>query len=368
MRIAFVVPSLGLAEGQGSADLELLRRVARAGHTIDVFAANAPPLVRSLAGVTLHRTPRLPAWQLGNQLLSLGATSARMRRARYDLVHADAGVTLRRADVLVVHTVTDRWLRLPDDVWREPGVRGAHEAAATRFKARLEIAQARAARAVVANSAMTARDLAERGVDPARISVVPFGVDSERWRPPGSQERADARARFGLDPGAFVTLFVGAHGPRKGFPEALAALERAAPGETMLVMGEHRGGRWAAEARAKRLPVIMPGKTPEMLPAYWAADVLVYPSRYDAFGMAVLEAMACGLPVIVSPDAGSHELVADAGIVLDDLEPGSIRDAIDRLRVDPDGRARMAARARRIARSRTWDESGATLLNLYARI
>jgi glycosyltransferase involved in cell wall biosynthesis len=146
-------------------------------------------------------------------------------------------------------------------------------------------------------------------------------------------------------------------------PEALDAIEGIQG--RFLVVGEHRGGRWAAYAREKGLPVVMPGKLRDVLPAYWAADVLVYPSRYDAFGMAVLEAMACGLPVIVSDAAGSHEIVGDAGIVLNSLEPASIRDAIEGVREDSSHAGQMGRRARAIAETRTWDESGAMLLNLY---
>ncbi|MCA1829911.1 MAG: glycosyltransferase, partial [Actinobacteria bacterium] len=89
MRIAYLVPSLGLQEGQGTANLEILRRIARAGHTVDVFTSSAPSIVRALNGVRIRKVPRLPAWQLGNQLISLGSTSA-MLRDHYDVVHADA--------------------------------------------------------------------------------------------------------------------------------------------------------------------------------------------------------------------------------------------------------------------------------------
>lgn len=194
MRVAYCVPSLGLAEGQGSADLELLRRIAGAGHEVDVFTSNAPGVVETVAGVTLRRIPRLPAWQLGNHLIMLGASTARLHPSRYDLVHADAGTTLRRADVIACHTISDTWERLPPEVWQEPGIRGRHASAATRFKARLELRQVRAARAVVANSMRTAADLVERGVDAERVTVVPFGIDAARFRPARAAERAEARA------------------------------------------------------------------------------------------------------------------------------------------------------------------------------
>jgi glycosyltransferase involved in cell wall biosynthesis len=368
MHVAFLVPSLGLLEGQGNADRELVTRVARAGHTVDVYTSLVPDVALGIEGVRIRKLPRLPTWQLGNQLLGLAASSAMLRPKRYDLVHADAGVTARRADVLVVHTVTDRWLQLPEEIWGEPGIRGAHQAFATRFKARLEMRQARAARAVIANSERTRLDLIERGVDAATITVMAFGVDATHFRPPEEKERSEARARFGLSPEEFVVCFVGAHGPRKGLPLALDAFAEAAPGERLLVAGQHRSGIWAADARARGLPAVMPGKLDDVRQAYWASDVLVYPSRYDAFGMVVLEAMATGLPVVVSTATASHEIVGDAGIVLDRLTPGAIRKALDAFRDDPDRRRAASARARAIAADRTWDIAGATLLDVYERV
>ena len=367
-KIAFVVPSLGMQEGQGNANMEMLRRVARAGHEVDVYTSAAPPHVQSMAGVRVRMLPRLPAWQLGNQLLMLTGTGVRVRHSRYDLIHADAGSMAGRADVLMVHTVSDRWRDVPAAVVREPGIRGAHYALATKFKARLEIRQALHARAVFANSEMTSRDLAARGVDPTRITVVPFGVDEERFRPPSEADRRSARDAFGIAQDAFVVGFVGAHGARKGLPEALDALQAARAGEVLLVAGEHRGGTWARAATERKLPVVMPGKLDDVRRAYWSADVLAYPSHYDAFGMAVLEAMACGLPVVVSRSAGSHEIVRDAGFVLSDLEPRSLRLALDALRDDPERRKQMGRRAREIARARNWDKCGAIILDRYAEL
>ncbi|MFP5225617.1 MAG: glycosyltransferase family 4 protein [Actinomycetota bacterium] len=367
-RIAFLVPSLGEREGQGSVDLALLRQVADAGYEVTVYAGNAAEVAEELEGVRVKRIPRLPAWQFGNLMLSLLTTTPRLRRWRYRLVHADPAVAFRRADVMVCHTVSGVWRTLPEEVWREPGVRGRHADAATRFKAWLERRQLRKARLVLVASRRTQLDLIERGVRPERIRYLPFGVDPERFRPPTKAEREAARAVLGISEAAFTILTVGPHGPRKGLPLVLDAMGMSQTHEVLLAPGDRRGDAWVEEAEERGLPMIAPGKLDDVRIAYWASDLLVHPSRYDAFGMAVLEAMACGLPVVVSRDAGAHEIVRDAGIVLTEHSSEALRGAIDVLRRDPSRRARMGRRGREIALHRTWDEAGQVLLQSYEEV
>ena len=362
MRVAFIVPSLGEREGQGRANLVMLRALSGAGFEIDVWAGNAVAAA-GLPGVTLHALPRLPVWQWGNQMLGMVATAARVRRARYDLVHADAAIAGVRADVIVVHTLTARWLDLPPSVWRRSGARGLNEAMATRFKARVEVAHARRARHVLANSRMTADDLVARGVAAAGVDVLPFGVDADHHRPPTDEERSAARARFGLERDAFVVGFVGPLGPRKGFD----VLTRAVGGSDMTVLaaGDLREGRELQAARAAGSRVVAPGKVEDVREVYRAMDVLAYPSRYDSFGMAVLEAMASGVPVVVSAQTGAAEHVAQAGIVVEQPDPVAVAAALQQMRTDADARTRMGQVGRSIAEKRSWDETGARLLNVY---
>lgn len=362
MRVAFVVPSLGPTEGQGRANLAMLRAVVRAGHQVDVFAGNVPAEARAMANV--RPLPRLPAWQFGNQLLALAVTRGLIRRERYDLIHADAAVAGVTADVVVVHTVTARWLDLPAEVWRGSGARGVNEAVATRVKASLELRQARAAKVVAANSAQTADDLVSRGVARERIGILPFGVDADRFTPATPEQRAKARARFAIEPDAFVVAFVGPLGRRKGFDVAVRALEGS--GDVLLAVGDHREPELLDAARG----IIMraPGKVDDVRQVYAAADALMYPSAYDGFGMAVLEAMASGLPVLVSEQTGSHTLVGDAGFTAPSSDADAYTDGLESLRRDRDLRRAMGELARDRARKLSWDETGATLLKLYQRI
>lgn len=364
LRIAFCVPSLGLQEGQGRADLELLRCVAAAGHAVDVFTSSAPDEARALPGVRIRKIPRLRAWQLGNLLIMLAWTTAILRRRRYDIVHADAGMIARRVDTMTCHTISARWFDLPPAIWREPGFRGAHATLAGRFKAWLEVRQYRNARIVFANSDATGRDLVARGVAPESITVVPFGVDASRYHPPQPSERAAARIALGVPHDAFGVCFVGPHGPRKGLPVLIDALRGS--DAHLIAAGDHRGAGTLGHAATAGVTLTAPGKLADVRTAYWAADLFVYPTRYDAFGMAVLEAMACALPVIVSPEAGAAQLCAGgAGLVLPEVSAEAISTAVSALRGDPARREALSRAARAVAEGRDWDTAGQTLLDAF---
>lgn len=364
MRVAFVVPSLGPTEGQGNVNFELLRRVVAAGHEVEVMSSLAPERVREL-GVTVRLIPRTGI-QLVNQRLMIRGSNRALGRGSFDIVHADGPVTTAAVDVAMCHMPHAAWRALPADASREPGVRGALNRAATAMNVRLERRVYTRARRVIVASQVTAGVLEAAGVDPSRIVELPFGIDATRFRQPSGDERRVARRAFGIGHDEFCVLFVGAQGPRKGLPALIAAID---PRDPLLVAGDRRGGPQERTASTRGLRAVFAGKMDDIRPAYWAADVLVYPSRFDAFGMAILEAMACGLPVITSRLAGASSVVGDGGIVLSDpTDVVGIAEAIQTLRSDALLRARMGSIGREIAARRSWNDAAEVLLRTYGEV
>jgi glycosyltransferase involved in cell wall biosynthesis len=364
MRIAWVVPSLGPTEGQGNVNFELLSRVVKAGHEVEVISSLIPERVRSL-DLQVHEVRRTRV-QLVNQRLMIGASNRRLRRRSFDVVHADGPVTTGRVDVAMCHMPHAAWRRLPADARREPGARGMLAALATAMNVRLERrVYSRASRVLVA-SENTAEVLKASGVDPVRITQIPFGIDATRFRPPTGDERRAARRAFGIEHADLCVLFVGAQGPRKGLPALLAALD---PRDRLLAVGDRRHGEQERRAAERGLNATFSPKLEDVRPAYWAADVMVAPSRFDAFGLSILEAMACGIPVLTSRASGASEIVGDAGIVLaDPTDVAGFAQAMGRLRRDALLRARMGATGRAIAQTRSWDDAGETLLKVYEEV
>jgi glycosyltransferase involved in cell wall biosynthesis len=186
---------------------------------------------------------------------------------------------------------------------------------------------------IVTISKCTARDLvAAYGVSPQKITVVPEAA-GPRFHPQPLDTVAAVRARYGL-PVRYL-LFVGTIEPRKNLTRLLAAFEAVhADGLTdgLVIVGRRGwlcGDFFAAlERSSARDAVILPGYVPdEDLPAVYAgAQALVFPSLYEGFGLPVLEAMACGTPVLASRTSSMPEVGGEAALYFD---PTSVEEMAD---------------------------------------
>jgi len=260
-------------------------------------------------------------------LVSLPRLLGRVRPALAHFVHA----VPPRCPCPAVLTVQDLSFE------REPGLMGVKDRLT--FKLMVRRSVKRAVR-VLAISERTKRDLVELyGIDPARVVVTPLGVDAV-FRPGGSRED--------------FLLFVGAIQERKD-PRA-AALAAREVGRRLVVVGPTKDESLAEELR--RLGADLRGYVPkdELARLYREAACLVFPSRYEGFGLPVLEAMASGTPVVAAPDEAVREVADDAAVY---AEPGGLAAAVQAALARPDelgaagieraGRFSWAETARRTA-------------------
>ncbi len=207
-----------------------------------------------------------------------------------------------------------------------------------------------AADALIAVSAALGERLVSLGADPARVHVLRNGVDLALFRPP--PDRAQARAALGLDAAGPVLLSVGHLIERKGHDRVIAALPLLPETVQLLVVGE---GPLEAELRALAVRLGVAGRVrflglrpPTALPAiYGAADLLVLASSREGWANVLLEAMACGTPVVASPIPGNGEVVrsAVAGLIAETNTPKGLAAAICRLLAATPDRAAVRAYA-----------------------
>ena len=338
--------------------------------------ADAPAALVALVG---DRRIHLPGWEVRPSLWPTQRPLARIlweqavqpwraRRERLDLLHAPVYVGPVIAPCPLVVTVHDLSFYLYPELF-QPMNRLYLQVAARR--------SVRQARAVIADSMSTARDIA-RILDIAEgdITVIPAGVGQE-MRPIADQARLAAfRAAHGL-PERFI-LFLGTLEPRKNVPlllEAYAQLAGSSAIDHSLVIAGGKGWYYESiEATVDRLglwgKVIFPGFVPEVELCLWynAADLFVFPSLYEGFGLPPLEAMACGTPVIVSSASSLPEVVGDAGLVVPADDASALASAMGQVLNDEAYRRELARAGLRRAQSYSWRTTALRTCELYHRL
>jgi glycosyltransferase involved in cell wall biosynthesis len=230
-------------------------------------------------------------------------------------------------------------LTVQDLSWeRDPSVFGSWDLLTFKIFVRRSV---RRARHVFAISARTKRDLVELyGTPEDKITVTSLAPDPD-FRPAGEHD-------------SFL-LFVSAIEPRK---QPLAAIDAAnAVGRKLVVVGPPKDAELAAELARRGADVRGYVPKAELVRLYQSAACLVFPSRYEGFGLPVVEAMACGTPVVAAPEPALEEVAGDAAIFTDDLADG-----ITRALSEHD---RLAAAGIERAKAFSWEQTARLTADVY---
>ena len=224
---------------------------------------------------------------------------------------------------------------------RDPSVFGFWDLAT--FKVFVRRAVRKAAH-VLAISERTKRDLIELyGTPEGKITVTPLAPDTA-YKPAGEHD-------------SFL-LFVSAIEPRK---QPLDAIDAAnAVGRKLVVVGPKKDEELAAELVRRGADVRGYVPQDELVALYQRAACLVFPSRYEGFGLPVVEAMACGTPVVAVPEAAMKEVAGEAAVFTDDLAEG-IRTALA-------DRERLSAKGLERARMFSWRETARITADVYRKV
>jgi glycosyltransferase involved in cell wall biosynthesis len=367
MRIAFVVHEYNRSFGHSRYVVELAERF-RASHDVHIFA-NRFDADRS-EGITFHRVPALRTTALTTVLSFLGACSVRLGRgAKFDIVHAQ-GLVTSHANVITAHICNRAWFRAQRAVAGAPNLRQRiFETAVTPLEHALYRASSDAA--VIAISQKLKDELRHLYGRSGPTEVIYHGVDSQRFSPARRAEARDAvRREWSLVESDRVALFVG--DLRKGARLALEALAHVRGLKLALVSRSDPSSlRRLADQLGVSARVRFRPPTDQVERAYAAADLFVFPTPYDAFGMVISEAMASALPVITTRAAGASELIAhgESGWLLDDAgNAAPLAEALQRFTEDRELCERVGTTAREHAARWTWDEVARRTLGVYEQV
>jgi len=188
--------------------------------------------------------------------------------------------------------------------------------------------------------------LRDRGVPADKIAIIPYGVDVERFRPAAAPP----------PPGRFRLLFVGHLSQRKGIGDLLAAARRLAhlPGFELVLVGRKVGADAAFAPHADLFRHVPHVPFHEVHRLFQDADVFVYPSLHEGSAFVTYEALASGLPVVTTPNAGSVVRDGVEGRIVPIRDVDALVDALEDLHRHPERRAAMATAARARALAFTW--------------
>jgi len=357
-----------VATGAGVYTLALCDAMATLGHTDDLVLFHAAHAIVPAAVDALPlRRCELP---LERDALYASWTEARRPAPQtvcgpLDVVHAPGPVLPPGGAAAVVATVHDLApLRFPD---RYP------RAARLTLKRGLRFA-AREADRIICPSRSTADEVQELlGVEADRLRVVPHGV---------AMPVTDAEEARRFVAGRGITepyvLWIGTQEERKNVIAVLDAFERVSRTDPEITLVVHGPQGWLGAEMAdglrrrqldRRTLVSEGGLTrPELAALYARARVFLFPSIYEGFGLPVLEAMACGAPVITSDRSAMPESAGDAATLVDPDDHDALGDALAALLGDPTARDELSRRGRERAAAFGWDVTARRTWDVYEEL
>jgi len=210
-------------------------------------------------------------------------------------------------------------------------------------------------------------------VEPEKITVTPLGVD-EKFKRASEEEIKAVKNKYSLNAPFF--LFVGTIEPRKNVARLLKAfisISEKIPHE--LVIAGKWGWRYEdvkevlANSKAKnKIKILSYVEGKDLVPLYSAADVFVFPSLYEGFGLPPLEALACGTPVITSNISSLPEAVGTNGILIDPNNVESIANAMLNLAQDEVVKKNLAIKGIEWAKNFTWEKTANLTLEVYNKV
>jgi len=358
LTIALVIKDFVRTGGAEKYAVEIALCMMKRGHKIDLYARNIDPSLTP--GINVFKIPNKLNFSSILSLYSFAKESALLvGKKNYDIIHShDKGCP---GHVSTVHTFSFKrgaehmsWIKKINEFIISPRAW---------LYLYLEGLQMKSD-CLAAVSEIIKTDIQSCHNRIHGIEVIPPGVDADVFCPGNLRYlRRIARSNAGLNPGELAVLFIGSEFRRKGLDHLIPAL-----GSDMKLFVVGRQERMEhykkiVDFHGLNNRVVFTGFMNNVMAYYALADVVVLPSIAEAFGMTVLEGMACGLPVITSREAGSSYLITSGknGMVFD--SPEEISGMLEALKNETT-RKTMGARARQTALNYTWEHAA----DLYERL
>ena len=377
-RVLFLTESFHPVLGGGEGHIrDLGRRLLASGLPVTVVTRRGEaswPAAETLDGIRVVRVRPSGPGRIGKYLMVPAAVAALLRvRGSYDVLVVRGTRVLGLPGLLAARLLGKAVVLQPEVngemsgevyTWGTPLAGGLADRglrAAVSLRNRL----LRDASAFVAMSRMIREELLAAGVPPERVAHIPHGVDTARFRPAQDGERRELRRRHGLPEEGLLVCFTGRLLRGKGLEplvDAFAVVAPRVPEARLLLVGSGAGQALSVETALRERTrkaglgdrVIFPGRVDDVADYLRASDVFAFPSEFEALGISLVEAAACGLAGVGSRTGGIVDVIEDgrSGLL---VPPGGVAElaaALERLLGDAGLRDRLGAEARQLALDR----------------
>lgn len=359
LKIAVVVKAFVTTGGAERYAVEIAKRMVDKGHKVDLYCRVSD--ADEAKGMGVFTVPERYGFSSALSLYAFARdTAAMFTKKQYDIVHSHDRGFLH--DISTVHTFSFK-----TGVEKMSPLKKLNEIYLS-LRARLYLwleAKQMASPMLVAVSDLIKTDIRQYHGREDDVFVVAPGVDTRSFSFVPFEDRCHHTKKKKTT--SLVILFIGSEFKRKGLEYLIASLERDME---LIVVG--RGDHWKffrnlVKKRGLEENVRFKGLKDNIFSCYREADVLVLPSKREAFGMTVLEAMSCGLPVVASAAVGAASLIDpdENGFVFH--QPSELKPILKKL-MDKKLRKRMGVLARKTAKNYTWDHAADQYEKIYHRL
>ncbi|MBN1823148.1 MAG: glycosyltransferase family 4 protein [Endomicrobiales bacterium] len=385
MKIALVVRAYHKRGGISLVAAELAENYAETGHDVHVFTSSWENTAN--AAITFHKVPVMSLgilknlkWFALNNVFEISSFALmslfRIKKGRYDVVHAN-GDYFGYFDVCTAHSCHKAWLRffLKENRSLLERVKKSALNPLHFIVLFIERHNYRKAKRIIAVSEGVKREiLSNYSVNAGAVEVIPNGINTEKFSGTSTEKKGEARKKAGICADEFIAVFPAHEFRRKGLLQVIEAVKGLRDRKLkVFVIGRDDPSEYRKliERYGIKDKFVFTGPTEAIGDYYAAADAMLLPTSYEPFGLVILEAMASGLPVIVSKEAGASELIlkTEDGMLLEDhRNPEEIRAKLEKLMDDERTRINIGEKARAKAAKYSWRLIAGRHIELYGEV
>lgn len=374
MVICIITHQVCKGDGQGRVNYEVACEALRQGYSLIVISSQLDEQLQQEPNVKWVKidVDGFPSDLVKNLKFAWFSSNwLKDHHHKIDLVKANGAITYSPSDINAVHFVHSAWLNCPYNLslktQRWFNFKSLYQRLFTRLNSYWEKKTFSQARQIVAVSHQVEQELLDIGVPQEKISVILNGVNLQEFCP-GVVDRD----RWELPKNQVIALFAGdIKSPRKNLEAVLYALQYVTS-LSIAVLGSTEGSPYpklASELGIANRTYFL-GYRKDISSIMKAVDFFVFPSRYEACSLVILEALASGLPVITAQSAGGSEIVtSDCGVVLEN--PDNIKGlatAMHKIGTNNSLRLSMSQSARTVAEQHSWSVMAKSYINLMKKM